>query len=74
MDALKRALRAGDPITAETKDHFVTDGLYKNHTYIPVGYSKKHVVLRNPHDTRKGYDHQLRRLRKVFPDHHYRGA
>ena len=53
LDALKRALRAGDPITAETKDHFVTDGLYKNHTYIAVGYSKKHVILRNPHDTRK---------------------
>ena len=52
IDELKRALRRGDPITAETKDRDKGKGIYSNHTSVAVGYTKDKVILRNPHDTR----------------------
>ena len=51
--ALKQGLRRGDPITVETKDRDKVPGIYSNHTYVAVGYTKDKVILRNPHDTRK---------------------
>ena len=50
---LKRAVRAGLPVAVSTKSRKVVPGIYDNHVYIAVGYSKDKVVLRNPHDARQ---------------------